>query len=184
MKILDHKIEQAKWVPSPNFNARPSPTRIDMLVVHNISLPPKQFNGPYIEDFFCNQLDCTLDPYFEQLKDLKVSAHLLIKRTGELVQFVPFNERAWHAGVSEFNGESNCNDFSVGVELEGADDVPYTDKQYEVLTEVATCLLSHYPLISHDRIVGHSDIAPVRKTDPGPSFDWSYFQQLLKKRQS
>lgn len=182
MKIRNHKIEQAKWVASPNFNARPEPVRVNMLVVHNISLPPKQFDGPYIEDFFCNQLDCTLDPYFEDIKDLKVSAHLLIKRTGELVQFVPFSERAWHAGVSEFNGETNCNDFSIGVELEGADDVPYTEQQYEVLADVADCLLSHYPAIKQDRIVGHSDIAPERKTDPGPSFDWLYFQQKLKSQ--
>ena len=152
-----------------------------MLVVHNISLPPKQFGGVYIEDFFCNQLDCQADPYFEEIKDLKVSAHLLIKRDGAMIQFVPFNERAWHAGVSEFEGQSNCNDFSIGIELEGADDVPYTQQQYQALAQVTECLLSHYPQITKNRIVGHDQIAPGRKTDPGESFDWSYFKQLIKE---
>ena len=152
-----------------------------MLVVHNISLPPRQFGGGYIEDFFCNQLDCTEHEYFDEIKDLKVSAHLLIKRGGEVVQFVPFNERAWHAGVSEFEGVANCNDFSVGVELEGADDVPYTQEQYDVLVSVTNCLRQYYPEIKPNRIVGHDHIAPGRKTDPGPSFDWSYFKQLIKE---
>ena len=169
-------------MPSPNFNERPNGAAINMLVVHNISLPPKQFGGSYIEDFFCNQLDCSLDPYFEEIQNLQVSAHLLIKRDGELVQFVPFNQRAWHAGVSEFKGQENCNDFSIGVELEGADDVPYTEQQYEKLADVAVSLCQHYPQIKMDRIVGHCDIAPQRKTDPGPSFNWTHFKQLLKKR--
>ena len=152
-----------------------------MLVVHNISLPPKEFGGAYIEDFFCNQLDCQADPYFEEIKDLKVSAHLLIKRDGAMIQFVPFNERAWHAGESEFEGQSNCNDFSIGIELEGADDVPYTQQQYQTLAQVAECLLNHYPQITKNRIVGHDQIAPGRKTDPGESFDWSHFKQLIKE---
>ena len=183
MKIIDHKLKQAKWLASPNYNSRPD-RAISMLVMHNISLPPKQFGGGYIEDFFCNQLDCQAHPYFDEIKALQVSAHLLIKRDGAMTQFVPFNERAWHAGVSEFNGETNCNDFSIGIELEGADDVPYTAKQYEVLSEVTQCLQAHYPQITQNRIVGHDQIAPGRKTDPGESFDWSYFQQLIKEAKS
>jgi len=184
VNISNHKLDGAKWVPSPNFNQRPNDATINMLVVHNISLPPKQFGGAYIEDFFCNQLDCSAHSYFEEIKDLQVSAHLLIKRAGEVVQFVPFNQRAWHAGVSEFKGQDNCNDFSIGVELEGADDVPYTEQQYEKLADVAVSLCQHYPQIEMDRIVGHCDIAPQRKTDPGPSFNWTHFKQLIKKRTS
>jgi AmpD protein len=180
VKIIDHKLAQARWLASPNYNQRPE-VDISMLVVHNISLPPKQFGGAYIEDFFCNQLDCHADPYFEEIKNLKVSAHLLIKRDGDMVQFVPFNQRAWHAGVSEFEGQSNCNDFSIGIELEGADDVPYTQQQYQALAQVAECLLNHYPQITKNRIVGHDQIAPGRKTDPGESFDWSHFKQLIKE---
>ena len=181
VKIQNHRLLDARWQPSPNYNDRPDCMVVSMLVVHNISLPPKQFGGTYIEDFFCNQLDCSVHPYFDEIKDLQVSAHLLIKRDGEMVQFVPFNQRAWHAGVSEFEGESNCNDFSVGIELEGADDVPYTQQQYQVLAQVTDCLRAHYPDILSSRIVGHDHIAPGRKTDPGPSFDWSYFKQLIKE---
>ena len=161
---------------SPNFNQRPD-DHINMVVIHNISLPPNQFSGHFIEDFFCNELDCSAHPYFQEIKDLKVSAHLLIKRDGEMIQFVPFNERAWHAGVSEFQGQSNCNDVSIGIELEGADDIPYTQQQYQCLANVTLSLCEQYPLITRERIVGHCDIAPGRKTDPGPSFDWPYFLQ-------
>ncbi|WP_353351087.1 1,6-anhydro-N-acetylmuramyl-L-alanine amidase AmpD [Oceaniserpentilla sp. 4NH20-0058] len=181
MKVIDHKISEARWLASPNFNERPSGAPINMLVVHNISLPPKQFDNSYIEDFFCNRLDCSAHPYFEEIKDLQVSAHVLIKRSGEMVQFVPFNQRAWHAGVSEFSGETNCNDFSIGVELEGTDDIPYTEQQYYALSQLTLCLCEQYPHLTQERIVGHCNIAPQRKTDPGPSFDWSYFKQLLKK---
>jgi len=180
VEIIDHKLTQARWLPSPNYNERPEET-ISMLVVHNISLPPRQFGGSFIEAFFCNELDCTAHPYFEEIKDLQVSAHLLIKRDGSMVQFVPFNQRAWHAGVSEFEGQSNCNDFSIGIELEGADDVAYTDQQYQGLAQVTQCLLEYYPQITQSRIVGHDQIAPGRKTDPGPSFDWPYFHQLVKE---
>lgn len=180
VKIIDHKLTTARWLPSANYNSRPA-VPISMLVIHNISLPPKQFGGPHIEAFFCNELDTSADPYFDEIKDLKVSAHLLIKRDGNIVQFVPFNERAWHAGVSEYEGQGNCNDFSIGIELEGADDVPYAEQQYKMLAEVTQCLCLYYPDITPSRIVGHNDIAPGRKTDPGPSFDWPYFQQLIKE---
>lgn len=180
LAVEHHKLNGAKWVPSPNFNGRPS-ERIDMLVIHNISLPPNEFSGPYVEAFFCNQLDCNAHPYFEEIKDLQVSAHLFINREGRVTQFVPFNERAWHAGVSEWQGESNCNDFSIGIELEGADDIPYTNMQYDVLARVTNALQRAYPYITQDRIVGHNDIAPGRKTDPGDSFDWGYYRQLLER---
>lgn len=191
VKVIEHKLEGAKWCPSPNFNQRPqiqnsepSHTIIDMLVVHNISLPPNEFGAHYIEDFFCNQLDCNAHEYFETIKDLQVSSHLLIKRNGDIVQFVPFNERAWHAGLSEFKGKSNCNDFSIGIELEGADHIPYEDDQYQALAQVTQALMDAYPNISRERLVGHSDIAPGRKTDPGPSFDWQKYKQLLTRLES
>jgi len=181
VKIVDHKLQSAKWCPSPNFNERPelSEKPINMLVVHNISLPPNKFGGCYIEDFFSNTLDCNADPYFQTIKDLQVSSHLLIKRDGKIVQFVPFNKRAWHAGLSEFNGETNCNDFSIGIELEGADHIAYESEQYAALAQVSKALMLAYPDIVTERLVGHSDIAPGRKTDPGESFDWDYFKSCL-----
>lgn len=177
-KVVNHRLEGAKWCMSPNFNERPSES-INMLVIHNISLPPNEFGGGYIERFFCNQLDCSVHPYFREIENLEVSAHLLIKRNGEVMQFVPFDKRAWHAGVSEFQGESNCNDFSIGIELEGADNVPFDEKQYSVLQQVTQALLAAYPTIEVPRIVGHSDIAPGRKTDPGPHFDWKRYLDKL-----
>ena len=178
-KVIDHRLEGAKWCMSPNYNERPS-ERINMLVIHNISLPPNQFGGSYIEDFFCNQLDCTQHAYFKEIENLQVSAHLLIKRDGEVVQFVQFDKRAWHAGVSEFHGETNCNDFSIGIELEGADDIEFDSAQYSVLKEVTEALHSAYPAIVIPRIVGHSDIAPGRKTDPGAKFDWKRYKNQLR----
>jgi len=180
VKIHNHIITSAKWCPTANYNERPT-ADINMLVVHNISLPPEQFGGSYIEDFFCNQLDCTLHPYFETIKDLQVSAHLLIKRDGSVVQFVPFNKRAWHAGRSEFEGQVECNDFSIGIELEGSDHINYDKRQYEVLAQVTELLLETYPAMNPERIVGHSDIAPGRKTDPGASFDWPKYKNLINK---
>ncbi len=180
MKIHNHIITSAKWCPTANYNERPA-ADINMLVVHNISLPPEQFGGSYIEDFFCNKLDCTIHPYFETIKDLQVSAHLLIKRDGAVVQFVPFNKRAWHAGRSEFKGQVECNDFSIGIELEGSDHINYDKRQYEVLAQVTELLLQAYPAMNPERIVGHSDIAPGRKTDPGPSFDWPKYKNLINK---
>ena len=177
--VLDHKLVEAKWCPSPNYNHRPS-ANIDALVIHNISLPPNEFSNGYIESFFCNQLDCSIHPYFEEIKGLEVSAHLLIERTGEVVQFVRFDQRAWHAGVSCLNGKENCNDFSIGIELEGADDIEYEAVQYKVLAQVTLALQKAYPAIIEERVVGHSDIAPGRKTDPGPAFNWSKYKKSMQ----
>jgi AmpD protein len=169
----------AKHLPSPNCNPRPTGLDVSLLVIHNISLPPDQFGGSEISDFFLNQLEYSQHPYFEQLKMLIVSSHLLIRREGEIIQFVPFNKRAWHAGISEFQGVRDCNDFSIGIELEGSDHQPFTEIQYAVLASVTKLLLAYYPLLNRDRIVGHSDIAPGRKSDPGPHFEWDKFRYLL-----
>lgn len=150
-----------------------------LLVIHNISLPPAQFGGSFVEAFFCNQLDAQAHPYFATIASLQVSAHCLIKRSGEAVQFVSFDDRAWHAGQSCFQGVTNCNDFSIGIELEGTDDTPYTDAQYHSLVAVTRLLLRTYPRISVDCIVGHSDISPGRKTDPGAAFDWRHLRERL-----
>lgn len=175
----------ARWLdgahpcPSPNQDARPPGTVVDLLVVHNISLPPGEFGGPWIEDLFLNRLDPGAHPYFAAIADLKVSAHLLIRRDGELFQFVPLDRRAWHAGASCFEERSACNDFSIGLELEGCDELPFTDRQYARLAQVAGDLMRRYPAITPARIVGHSDIAPQRKTDPGPLFDWARLRRDL-----
>lgn len=145
----------------------------DLIVVHCISLPPGQYGGPEIEALFTNTLDCEGHPYFAEIANLEVSAHFLIRRAGEVVQFVSTDERAWHAGVSSWQGREQCNDFSIGIELEGCDEEAYTDLQYDALNQLLTSLTKQYPDIRHDAIVGHSDIAPGRKTDPGPAFDWS-----------
>lgn len=167
---------------SPNCDERPIGTVVDLLVVHGISLPPARFGDSYVIDLFQNRLDTKAHPYFASLAGLRVSSHVLIRRDGSLVQFVPFQRRAWHAGVSCFDGRERCNDFSIGVELEGADDIPYTPMQYERLASVTSALMAAYPAITEERIVGHSDIAPGRKTDPGPVFDWSYFHERLRDR--
>lgn len=164
---------------SPHWDERPEESDISLLVIHNISLPPATFNTPYIDQFFLGQLDCSAHPYFEQLRGVRVSAHLVIYRDGRVIQYVPFSKRAWHAGVSQFEGRERCNDFSIGIELEGTDDLPYTDAQYLALVQCSTQLLAQYPGLSIARIVGHSDIAPGRKTDPGAAFDWTRFQQAL-----
>ena len=148
-------------------------------MVHNISLPPEQFGGPYIEDFFRNRLDTSAHPYFREIEGMKVSSHLLIRRDGELLQFVSLRDRACHAGRSVFCGREECNDYAIGIELEGADRVPYTREQYQALVTVARQIRAAWPAITEDRITGHSDIAPGRKTDPGPAFDWAYFRKLL-----
>ncbi|MFT6470125.1 MAG: AmpD protein [Neptuniibacter pectenicola] len=168
---------------SPNFNERPEAAIVSLLVVHNISLPPGQYGGGYVEQFFTNQLPVNDDPFFQEIKDLQVSAHLLIERTGRVVQFVPLHKRAWHAGVSCYQGVPNCNDFSIGIELEGTDVEPYTPEQYVHLVELAIAIQAEFPAITNERIVGHSDIAPGRKTDPGPAFDWEYFYSVLNARQ-
>ncbi|SFC45754.1 1,6-anhydro-N-acetylmuramyl-L-alanine amidase AmpD [Pseudoalteromonas denitrificans] len=164
---------------SPHFNERPEGTEISLLVIHNISLPAGEFGTCYIDDLFLGQLDCEADTSFIDLKGLQVSAHCLIKRCGEVIQYVPFNKRAWHAGVSSYQGLTGCNDFSIGIELEGTDTVEYTSMQYQSLSTIAKTLIKHYPKLTKERILGHQDIAPGRKTDPGESFDWSYFNKLL-----
>lgn len=169
----------ARACTSPNFNQRPDNTTVSLLVIHNISLPPGDFSTDAVERFFCNQLVEDEHPYYAQIAHLQVSAHLFIRRTGELVQFVPLNHRAWHAGVSEFEDSPNCNDYSIGIELEGTDNLPYTQAQYDVLAQVTRSLLQRYPAIAADRIVGHSDIAPARKTDPGPAFDWAHYHSMI-----
>jgi len=179
MVIKDHWLLGAHWRPSPNFNARPAPCAIDLLVIHNIALPPDEYGTGCIEALFCNQLDWSAHPYFETIRGLQVSAHLLIDRAGALTQFVGFDQRAWHAGRSHYEGREECNDFSIGIELEGSDTVPYTDAQYRQLVTVTGVLLAHYPTLSIQRMVGHSDIAPGRKTDPGPAFDWPRLQRML-----
>jgi AmpD protein len=163
--------------PSPNFNERPVGTAVSLLVIHNITLPPGQFGTPYIADLFLNQLDLSADPWFSNVEGLKVSAHFVIDRLGHTTQFVSCDKRAWHAGASSFVGREQCNDFSIGVELEGTDDLPFEDAQYERLAALTQCLRAHYPLTA---ATGHSDIAPGRKTDPGPFFDWSRFRALAQ----
>lgn len=173
-------LEGVNYSISPNRDLRPDPSDISLLVIHAISLPPGKFGSSDIKDFFMNQLNVAADPYFDTIKDLKVSAHLLICRTGEIWQFVPFHQRAWHAGQSEFEGREKCNDYSIGIELEGTNDMPYTEAQYDQLSAVTTLLLQKYPKITFPRIVGHSEIAPGRKTDPGPHFDWEEYVSQLK----
>jgi AmpD protein len=168
-------LAEAKSVPSPNFGPRPDDGTLDLLVIHNISLPPGQYEGDCIERFFTNCLDLGEHEYFSQLRGMEVSAHLLIRRNGELIQFVSLDDRAWHAGQSCFEGRENCNDFSIGIELEGTDNEPYSNKQYSTLQSVTKALMREYPDINHNTIVGHNDIAPGRKTDPGPMFDWDRF---------
>ena len=165
-------VDPARQCLSPNRDARPEGAVPELLVVHGISLPPGEYGGPEIEDLFMNRLDWDAHPYFREIRGLEVSAHLLVRRDGELIQFVPLTERAWHAGDSCFRGRRRCNDFSIGVELEGMDEAPYTDAQYATLTAVTNALLEVYPKLSAREIAGHSDLAPGRKTDPGPAFDW------------
>ena len=172
-------FDDARRVSSPNFDARPSGCGIDLIVVHGISLPPGEFGGPHIEQLFCNRLDPCAHDGFHAIAGLRVSAHLLIRRDGSLVQFVALSDRAWHAGESRFEGRAGCNDFSIGIELEGTDRTPYETAQYERLGDVCRTLMRRWPAIAADRIVGHSDVAPHRKTDPGPAFDWRRLKSLL-----
>jgi AmpD protein len=169
----------ARQIRSPNRDARPAGTPVTLIVVHGISLPPGQFGGNAIAQLFTNRLDAGAHPYYASIAGLEVSAHFLIRRDGELVQFVGCNERAWHAGASEWKGRGQCNDFSIGVELEGTDDVPYAAAQYTMLARLARALRRAYPIAD---IAGHSDVAPMRKTDPGPAFDWARLRRLLVPR--
>jgi N-acetyl-anhydromuramoyl-L-alanine amidase len=168
--------------PSPNQDDRPDAADINLLVIHNISLPPRVFGGPWIDQLFTNRLQAKAHPYFAHIHALKVSAHLLVRRNGQVIQYVPFQRRAWHAGRSFFDGRTACNDFSIGIELEGSDEMAYTDAQYRALTVFSQDIMNQYLAITLDRIVGHSDIAPERKTDPGPSFDWAKFRQTLSSQ--
>lgn len=165
--------------PSPNADERPDGCPVDLLVIHNISLPPGKFGGDFVEDLFLNRLDPDAHPYFATIAGLRVSSHLFIRRDGRCTQFVALDRRAWHAGVSCFDGRERCNDFSIGIELEGSDDTAFTDPQYSRLAEMTQAIHRHYPAITSDRITGHSDIAPQRKTDPGPHFDWQRYRDSL-----
>jgi len=167
---------------SPHHDERPEHCTIKLLVIHNISLPPSSFDGPWIDDLFMGRLDVNAHPYFKQLEGLRVSAHQLIRRSGDIIQYVPFDKRAWHAGISSWQGETHCNDFSIGIELEGTDDLAFTNIQYEKLAEVVKALTFRYPDIINDSICGHSDIAPGRKTDPGDKFDWQRLFTLIDKK--
>ncbi|WP_100656571.1 1,6-anhydro-N-acetylmuramyl-L-alanine amidase AmpD [Alteromonas flava] len=178
MKIADGWLIDCEHTLSPFADERPA-EEVSLLVVHNISLPPGQFGSNDVVDLFTGHLQAERDPFFAEIAHLKVSAHLFIRRCGKLIQFVPFNKRAWHAGISSFQGRERCNDFSIGIELEGTDDIPYTEAQYGQLVQVTGVLRQHYPLITLGRIVGHNDIAPGRKTDPGTAFDWAYFRRTL-----
>lgn len=164
-----------------HFDERPSHSDISLLVIHNISLPAGQFNTPYVDDLFMGTIDCNAHASFADLAGLRVSAHCFIKRCGEVIQYVPFAKRAWHAGRSCFAGQSNCNDFSIGIELEGTDTTPYTKAQYQCLATLTRAIMQRYPKITNNNIVGHCDIAPGRKTDPGQSFDWPLFFKLLEQ---
>lgn len=173
-------VLDAAWLrPSPNCDARPLDAAVDLLVIHGISLPPGEFGGPWIDALFTNRLDPEAHPYFRGIADLRVSAHLLIRRDGALWQYVPFHQRAWHAGESCFGGRARCNDFSIGIELEGTDTLPYTDAQYAQLAAVIPALRAAYPGLTPERLTGHAEIAPGRKTDPGPAFDWLRLRRLL-----
>ncbi len=173
------QIKDIRFISSPNHDYRPKGTDIDVLVIHAISLPPRCYGCQYVEDFFTNRLDANIHPYFANIADSKVSSHFYIKRNGEIIQFVPTHCRAWHSGKSMFHGRQRVNDFSIGIELEGCDEHAFESIQYTSLIKLTHCLQTAYPLITATNIVGHSDIAPDRKTDPGPCFDWNrYFQSI------
>ncbi len=173
MTIVEGWLEEAMRKPSPNQDARLPGVDVTLIVVHGISLPPGEFGGPWVEALFTNSLPPDAHPYFAHLQSVRVSSHLFIRRDGTIMQFVPFDARAWHAGASSWNGRAGCNDFSVGIELEGCDTVPYATPQYDALNRAIAALMQAYPGIGQESVVGHSDIAPGRKTDPGPAFDRS-----------
>lgn len=172
----DGVVAGVRYIASPNCDARPADAAIELIVIHNISLPPREFGGPGIIDLFLNRLAPQAHPYYAGIAQLRVSAHFLIRRDGELIQFVPCQQRAWHAGVSQWQGRSRCNDFSLGIELEGADDIAFEAAQYAQLRELLRALATRYPLRA---VVGHADIAPGRKTDPGPAFVWPEIKNLI-----
>ncbi len=172
-------VKGVRQVLSPHFDARPAGVPPELIVVHGISLPPGEFGGPWIDALFAGGLPAAAHPYFETIKGARVSAHALVRRDGSVTQYVPFTQRAWHAGASEYCGRAGCNDFSIGIELEGTDEQPYEPVQYATLAGLVRALLASYPTLSRDRLVGHADIAPGRKTDPGPAFDWAGLRALL-----
>jgi AmpD protein len=174
-----NRLLDARQVPSPNRDDRPQGDDISLIVIHGISLPPGEYGGDWIDDLFTNRLDPHAHPYFAGIAHLRVSSHLLIRRDGEVVQYVPFRSRAWHAGESCYQGRNGCNDYSIGIELEGQDDQPYTVPQYDRLAAIIDVLSRTYPGISTDRVCGHSEIAPGRKTDPGAGFDWAALRERL-----
>lgn len=176
----DGWCEGVRHIHSPNRDQRPSGIPVDLVVVHNISLPPGQFGGPYISDLFTNCLDCNAHPYFDRLREMRVSAHFLVLRSGELIQFVSTEDRAWHAGVSSFDGRARCNDFSIGIELEGSDELPFEPVQYDTLVCLTKALQARYPISA---VAGHEHIAPGRKTDPGPCFDWAHYRKSLIQKE-
>jgi len=178
MQLRDGWLEGVRRQPSPHHDCRPEDESPSLLVVHNISLPPGEFGGPWIDALFAGTLDPEAHPYFAGIAHLRVSAHCLIRRDGEIVQYVPFDKRAWHVGISHYQGRERRNDFSIGIELEGTDTLPYTDEQYQQLVAITRALIPLYPQIAAN-ITGHSDIAPERKTDPGPAFDWARFREAL-----
>ncbi|WP_019029775.1 1,6-anhydro-N-acetylmuramyl-L-alanine amidase AmpD [Colwellia piezophila] len=182
LSISSGWLVQALNLPSPFFSPRELADEISLLVIHNISLPAGQFDGNCINDLFLGQLDCNAHASFKDLKGVEVSAHCLIRRDGSINQYVSFTDKAWHAGVSSFKQRERCNDYSIGIELEGTDDIPYTRKQYQQLIALTLCLQDQFPAIIMDNIVGHCDIAPERKTDPGPAFEWQYFRQCLTEQ--
>ena len=172
-------IREARQVVSPNFDDRPADCCAELIIVHGISLPPGEFGGEWVDQLFTNSIDPEAHPYFREIVDLRVSSHLLIRRNGELVQYVPLTKRAWHAGTSCYKNRQQCNDYSIGIELEGTDEIPYTDVQYEVLGVIVQALRANFQSLAEAPIVGHSDVAAGRKTDPGPAFDWDRLQARL-----
>lgn len=179
LNITDGWLDGVRRVISPHFDQRPEQSDISLLVIHYISLPPEQFGGGYVDAFFQGKLDPKIHPYFKEIYQIRVSAHCLIERDGRVTQYVSFNERAWHAGVSSFEGREKCNDFSIGIELEGSDKQQFTEEQYRELAALTKRIMAAYPQVTKQRIVGHCDIAPERKIDPGRYFDWNYYLNLL-----
>jgi AmpD protein len=172
-------LQNVTYIASPNCDYFPDNVNIDLLVIHSISLPPDEFDGDGVQALFTNSLDPTEHSYYQQILNLRVSAHFFVRRDGSILQFVPVNRRAWHAGASEFQGRSACNDFSLGIELEGCDTQPFTEQQYQQLAKLTRAIIEFYPSITAKHIVGHSDIAPGRKSDPGPHFDWNKYFALI-----
>jgi len=172
-------LDTARQVKSPNFDSRPNGTEPELIIIHGISLPPGQFGGPWIDQLFTKTLDPNEHPYFQEIYQFEVSSHVLIRRSGEIVQYVPFIRRAWHAGKSNYQGRERCNDFSIGIELEGCDDQPYDENQYPQLALLINTLIETYASLSSKQITGHCDVSPGRKTDPGPCFDWPRLNNLI-----